>query len=197
MAYLDVSSRRLLVLLLCFAYIFLDVRASHGSFHKGNSIIAPRNGHGTLFDRGLNVIDGNATTSANGTIAAARKVLAEAMVQQGIYNQWRFDHPRKNSYRPGQKVPLRRRDLGEPEAPHLNATVLAASALIAEHDAKAQAANGTLQKSYPPMSFKVDATDASPSSSGANGKRATENDWWVPAIQRDGSASMGTGPYPV
>lgn len=92
---------------------------------------------------------------------------------------------------------MRRRDVGEPEAPHLNATVLAASALVAEHDAKAQAANGTLDKSYPPLSHKADDTDASPPGSAPKGKRAIENDWWVPAIQRDGSAPMGTGSYPV
>ena len=196
MAHLNAGSRRLLALLLCFAFVFLDVRASPGWYNEGNAVIALRNGHGTLFDRGLNVTDGNATASANSTIAAARKVLAEAMVQQGIYNKWRFDHPRKNSYSPGQKVPIRRRDVGEPEAPHLNATILAASALVAEHDAKAQAANGTLLKTYPPMSFQTDATDSSPPS-GANEKRAIENDWWVPAIQRDGSAPMGGGSYPV
>jgi hypothetical protein len=94
-------------------------------------------------------------------------------------------------------VPIRRRDVGEPEAPHLNATVLAASALVAEHDAKAQAANGTLDESYPPLSYKTDDTDASPPASAHKGKRAIENDWWVSAIQRDGSAPMGTGPYPV
>jgi hypothetical protein len=92
---------------------------------------------------------------------------------------------------------MHRRDVGEPEAPHLNATVLTASALVAEHDAKAQAANGTLDGSYPPLSYKADDPDASPPTSAHKGKRAIENDWWVPAIQRDGSAPMGTGPYPV
>ena len=92
---------------------------------------------------------------------------------------------------------MHRRDVGEPEAPHLNATVLAASALVAEHDAKAQAANGTLDESYPPLSYKSDDTDASPPASAHEGKRAIENDWWVPAIQRDGLPPMGTGSYPV
>jgi hypothetical protein len=139
----------------------------------------------------------NATSLANDTISAARRILDEAMIQQGVYNRYRFAHPRRNSYKPGQRVPLRRRDAGEPEAPHLNATVLAASALLAQHDAKAAAANGTLHKSYPPLSHKADDTDASPSSSDSDQKRAIENDWWVPAIKRDGLAPMGAGSYAV
>jgi hypothetical protein len=112
----------------------------------------------------------NATIPANGTISAAREIFAEAMIQQGIYNKYRFDHPRRNRYKPGQRVPLRRRDAGEPGAPHLDSTVLAASALVAEHDVKAEAVNGTLHKSYPPLSHKADEANDGVPTSGPNEK---------------------------
>ena len=189
--------RRLMAFFCLLSCLLLIARALPGQPDTHGTTNGFSAAHGTLTHRSNNATITNTTTMANDTIAAARKILAEAMIQQGIYNKYRFDHPRRNSYKPGQKVPLRRRDEGEPEAPHLNATILAASALVAQHDAKAQAANGTLDKEYPPLSSKGEDADASPPSSSKH-KRAIENDWWVPAIKRDGSAPMGgSSSYPV
>lgn len=174
-----------------FACLFLIVGAHPGPSEHLGANTAHSIAHRTLVHRGVNATADNSTKSSNDTITAARQIIAEAMIQQGIYNKYRFDHPRRNSYKPGQRVPIHRRDEGEPEAPHLNATIIAAAALVAQHDAKAQAANGTLDKSYPPLSYKADDADASPPSTGSNEKRAVEDDWWVPAINRDGSAPMG------
>jgi hypothetical protein len=198
------ASRRYCIALLCLCACFLlSVSAGPALLSRQDESVATlqdRQSHlhhdtNNTFPAGNTTIS-NSTTSED-KIATARKVLAEAMAQQGRYNRYRFAHPRRNSYKPGQRVPLRKRDSGEPDAPHLNVTVLAASALVAEHDAKAQAANGTLHKTYPPLSYKANDPDASPPSSGSSEKRAIENDWWVPAIQRDGSAPMGSGSYPV
>ncbi|PSK38025.1 hypothetical protein B9Z65_1216 [Elsinoe australis] len=127
----------------------------------------------------------------NETIANAERIVAEAVEQQGIYNAYRFKHPRRNSYKPGQRVStLRKRD-DEPIAPHLNDTVIAAAALIAEVDAKGGAINITTSQQT--------ANDEGVLANHTNihARAVTPTPWWVPLVKRDGLAPMNSGYYPV
>lgn len=143
-------------------------------------------------------LESNSSSTTNGssivyneTIANAERIVAEAVEQQGIYNAYRFKHPRRNSYKPGQRVStLRKRD-DEPIAPHLNDTVIAAAALIAEVDAKGGAINITTSQQTS-NDEGVSANDTN-----IHARAVTPTPWWVPLVKRDGLAPMNSGSYPV
>lgn len=138
----------------------------------------------------------NATDS---TLEAAEAIVAAAVIQQGIYNAWRVDNPRRNTYKSRfsansstESQSKRKRD-EEPVAPHLNATILAAAALIAHRDALAQAANGTLKLSpYLPLDAgqSQTATNLTVRQSGSQ----DPGDYWVNEVAHDGLPVMGANP---
>ena len=123
-------------------------------------------------------------------ITQAQKILAEAVAQQSIYNTYRFDHPKRNTYLSRNsneaKTAKKKRDVA-PIAPALDATVMAAASLIAEADAAAQHANGTLHRKYNQPQYVEKFNNAT-----SNTKRATGDDYWVSKITHTGHASMGS-----
>jgi len=121
-------------------------------------------------------------------ISQAQKLVAKAVSQQGEYNAHRFANPRHNtciSRNSDQAKSAKKKRDGEPAAPILNSTVLAAAALLAELDASAQAQNGTLHQIYPQPKTLPRFDDSS-----RNQKRAT-SDYWVSSITHSGQAPMG------
>lgn len=95
----------------------------------------------------------NITSTTN--VTEAQRIVDAAVAQQGEYNAWRVQNPRRNNYyasnlpKPDSvNAESRKRDSSEPSPPVLNSTVRAAAALLAEHDANEQASNGTLHKIY-------------------------------------------------
>ena len=123
----------------------------------------------------------------------ANKLIATAVKQQSLYNAFRVANPRRNSYttRPSSGSHKVRRG-GEPAPPALTEDLFAAAALVAEHTAAKQLANGTLHKPYnefeglpksltPP--FKVSKRSAGP--------------YWAAELDH-GVPPMGYNPsYPV
>ena len=114
----------------------------------------------------------------------------EAVAQQGIYNTYRVANPKRNTYvsrnsAEGQSRKNRKRD-DQPTAPTLNATVLAAAALLAEHSAALENANGTLHKIYnQPKTLKRSDVHSKLE------KRGSPN-YWVANITHTGHAPMGS-----
>ena len=73
----------------------------------------------------------------------------------------------------------------EPAPPTLNGTIRAAAALVAEHNAAAQAANGTLHRSYPKPKF------AKPTESNSTlNKRSPSTEYWAANVEKNGLAPM-------
>lgn len=126
-------------------------------------------------------------------LSEAQRLTADAARQQGIYNAYRFAHPKRNAYTSKNTQSAHgKRDPSEPLAPTLNSSVIAAAVLIAEHNAALQHANGTLHKMYsqPKTLPKVDGVSG-------NEKRAN-NAYWMADIAHSGQAPMGSNPsYPV
>ena len=78
----------------------------------------------------------------------------------------------------------------------IDATVLAAAARLAEHNAAAQQANGTLHKKYsqPQYIKKFDAANVTKRAYGDAGYEdgSTQGDpYWVPNVGQTGHAPMG------
>ncbi len=89
----------------------------------------------------------NVSSSA---LQQAQDLVAAAVAQQSAYNAYRVAHPRRNTYksRPSGTSSTSRRRSDEPAAPELNESLKAAAALLAEHHARQQQANGTQHRSY-------------------------------------------------
>ncbi|KAF2153724.1 glycoside hydrolase family 55 protein [Myriangium duriaei CBS 260.36] len=133
-------------------------------------------------------------------IAAAESILAQAVIQQGLYNTWRVENPLRNTYisRHSPQAPSatrQRKRSGEPVAPHLNNTILAAAAVVAHRDALAQAANGTLNPPLPPppAGFQADADQAPTTNLSAR----AGSGYWVPDVARNGLPPMGAPAFPM
>lgn len=100
----------------------------------------------------------NGTSSA---LTTAQKLVDDAVAQQSEYNTYRVAHPRRNNYYASDlpspksvaKKAKTRRDQSEPLPPKLNDTIRAAAALLAEHHAAQQRANGTLHRPYSQYPF--------------------------------------------
>lgn len=122
-------------------------------------------------------------------LAQARKVLNEAVAQQSQYNRYRLQNPRRNTYvsrHSNEAKAFKSKRDNEPSPPILNTTVLAAARLVAEFNAAAQFANGTLHNSYAQPQFVKGLIDAANLT-----KRATGAPYWVPNVAQTGHAPMG------
>lgn len=133
-------------------------------------------------------------------LTQAQKIVQEAIAQQNIYNSYRVANPRRNTYvsrhSPKAKSSNNKRD-DEPVAPKLNATVLAAASRLAEFDAAAKFANGTLHRKYSQSQYLKEfnaATNVTKRAYGDPGYQdgATQGDpYWVAEVGRTGHAPMG------
>jgi glucan 1,3-beta-glucosidase len=131
---------------------------------------------------------------SNYDILQAEKLVADAVAQQSKYNAYRVANPRPNTYKSrhsDEATSTKNKREDEPAPPTLNATLVAAAALLAEHNAAQQLANGTLHQPYNQFT-QLPKPLVIPSKE----KRASSGYW---ASQVDhGLPSMGWKPsYPV
>lgn len=130
------------------------------------------------------------SNSTNSTIDEASKLVAEAVAQQSKYNAYRVAHPRRNTYRSEPSAQLDRRDQ-PPAPPVLEPKLLAAAALLAEHDALQKLANGTLHRGYQEFTQLPKSLSVSPS------KKRSSAPYWPSQVDH-GQPPMGWDPsYPV
>jgi glucan 1,3-beta-glucosidase len=137
---------------------------------------------------------------SNFELTQARKLVEEAVAQQNIYNNYRVANPKRNTYvsrhSPEAKSSKNKRENG-PVAPTLNATVLAAASRLAEFNAAAQFANGTLHKKYPQPQYLTKFNSATNVTKRAYGDAGYEDGlsygdpYWVAEVSRTGHAPMG------
>ncbi|KAK8044972.1 exo-1-3-beta-D-glucanase [Apiospora rasikravindrae] len=120
-------------------------------------------------------------------ITEARRLVDAAVAQQGEYNTWRVSHPRRNKDLQSRSGKVYGRDSG-PVPPKLNSTLLAAAALLAEHDASLQAANGTLHKVY---NERTPGKPSNGTKTFTHTKRKDSSYYWLAEIQHTGKAPMG------
>ncbi|KAE9377716.1 glycoside hydrolase family 55 protein [Stipitochalara longipes BDJ] len=129
----------------------------------------------------------NVSSVSTSDIAQAQAIVAEAVRQQGEYNTYRAANPRTNQYYVGNSAEARayrkQKRATEPAPPTLNPTLRAAAALLAEHNAAAQAANGTLDRVYPKPSWDT--------SSESNHTKRTSTGYWGASLGQHGLAPMG------
>jgi glucan 1,3-beta-glucosidase len=125
-------------------------------------------------------------------ISQAEKLVADAVAQQSKYNTYRVANPRRNTYqsRHSATAAKAKRD-DEPTPPTLNTTLIAAAALLAEHTAAQQLANGTLHKPYTQFT-QLPNPLVIPSK-----QKRTASGFWPSQVDH-GLPSMGQNPdYPV
>ena len=117
-------------------------------------------------------------------VESARAMVSATIQQMTAYNKQRIQNPRKNNYGPRPSAQSKARDEEVPPPPVLNQTVIAAAALVAEIDAAAEAANGTLFRDWSEYGKMIGRT---PSSS----KRSTSS-YWLPNKDHIGSWPYGS-----
>ncbi|KAK8070234.1 LysM domain-containingprotein [Apiospora phragmitis] len=122
----------------------------------------------------------------------AQRLVDEAVAAQGRYNSWRLDHPKRNTYvsrhsHKAHEIRTRKRD-NEPAVPRLDSSLLTAAAVLAEHHAHQQQANGTLHKSYP----KPKKLERLPESHNVTKRDSTS--YWVADMAHRGNAPMSHDP---
>jgi len=133
-------------------------------------------------------------------IAQAQTIVNDAVAAQGVYNAYRVAHPQRNRYisrnSPEARAAKNKKRDDEPAAPTLNATVLAAAALLAEHQAANRYSNGTLHRKYPqPKTLRGFTTTEDEAT---QQKRDGPIPYWVAEIAHTGHAPMGSdNSYPV
>ncbi|KAI1295256.1 exo-1,3-beta-D-glucanase [Xylaria venustula] len=141
--------------------------------------------------RRSNVTDSGSRNVSSTALAEAQKFIAPVVAQQGIYNAYRIENPRRNNYyaenrpHPASAARKRKRSSSEPVQPVLNSTVRAAAALLAEHHAAQQAANGSLHKIYQQPTMLKQFVKPS-----GNRKRDS-SEYWLGLIEHNGLAPMG------
>src|SRR5690349_4805028 len=85
-------------------------------------------------------------------ILKAEKLVEDSIARQSLYNIHRVENPIKNSHvsqHSAHSKAFKQKATSALVRPTLNSTVLAAAKLLAERDAAAQHANGTLHRTYP------------------------------------------------
>jgi glucan 1,3-beta-glucosidase len=131
---------------------------------------------------------------SSSALQQAQDLVAAAVAKQSAYNAYRVANPQRNTYRSRHSgaASRKRSDDPGPEAPHLDDSLKAAAALLAESHARQQESNGTLHKSYHqfqdgprPLTVAKRAPAADPFA------------YW-PSLVDHGVPSMGFDPsYPV
>ncbi|KKA30026.1 hypothetical protein TD95_001514 [Thielaviopsis punctulata] len=136
------------------------------------------------------------TNSSTAALDAARKIIDAAVAQQGEYNTHRIKNPKRNTYRSRYDASgSQKRDDG-PAPPVLNSTVLEAAALLAEHHALQQQANGTLHTVYSRPKFDKRSLNETEEDQSTVGKRDTS--YWLADLGQHGRSPLGGDPsYPV
>ncbi|RDW60710.1 hypothetical protein BP6252_12093 [Coleophoma cylindrospora] len=120
-------------------------------------------------------------------ITEAQKLVDAAVKQQGEYNTYRVANPRTNNYYAKTEQAARKgKRENEPSPPTIDSSVRAAAALLAEHTAAAQAANGTLHRIYKQPSSLPRFDDYAPS----NLTKRGGTDYWLADITHNGLAPM-------
>ncbi|KAI0452791.1 pectate lyase superfamily protein-domain-containing protein [Xylaria acuta] len=127
-------------------------------------------------------------------LAAARKLVDQAALEQSAFNEWTINNPRKNNYHhktPGEQ-PVRRR--GAPPRPIFNQATLDAVKLVGDVDAQDMFDNGTFPDYANDSRMRSHGTfdgDDGAASKGNLTKRQNEGGWWLGRLDHTGSMPFG------
>ncbi|KAK2616718.1 hypothetical protein QQS21_000330 [Conoideocrella luteorostrata] len=127
----------------------------------------------------------------------AQKLVDEAVRQQSIYNAYRVANPKRNRYVLRHSAPAmaskNKKRSDEPVPPKLDAKLRKAAALVAEHHAAQQKANGMPDSTSNPHMNRTQGPVGSP-----HVRKRDASTYWLANIEHTGLPPMGANSsYPV